>query len=136
MAAEAACSPVSIIGSHALALQITGDGALHDAAHIAYAVTAVAGQLARQGHHVETAQGFELAAPIGEIWPIIGQTGLAWLLSQHDEVDIGATLAETRWLTVEMDGVSRTQDELKCRNKGDLRDYLSGNFLPNERAAE
>jgi aspartyl-tRNA(Asn)/glutamyl-tRNA(Gln) amidotransferase subunit A len=60
---------------------------------IANAVAAVAGQLAR-GHHVETAQGFELAAPIGEIWPIIGQTGLAWLLSQHDEVDIDATLAE------------------------------------------
>ena len=58
---------------------------------IASAVAAVAEELAKQGHHVEPAHRFDLAWPISEIWPIISQTGLAWLLSRHTEVDLGPT---------------------------------------------
>jgi aspartyl-tRNA(Asn)/glutamyl-tRNA(Gln) amidotransferase subunit A len=63
---------------------------------IAHAVDAVAGELARQGHTVERDDAFDLAAPIVTVWPVISQTGLAWLLSQHDDADnrIAPTLLE------------------------------------------
>src|SRR5258708_4712307 len=51
---------------------------------ISRAVADVATEFANAGHHVEHAARFELARPIGEIWPIISNTGVAWLLSQHD----------------------------------------------------
>jgi aspartyl-tRNA(Asn)/glutamyl-tRNA(Gln) amidotransferase subunit A len=35
------------------------------------------------GHLVTTIQPFTLAAPLDNIWPVISQTGVAWLLSQH-----------------------------------------------------
>ncbi len=61
---------------------------------ITSAVAAVAGELAKQGHHVEQAQRFDLAQPISQIWPVISKTGLAWLLSQHPETDLGQDFAD------------------------------------------
>jgi aspartyl-tRNA(Asn)/glutamyl-tRNA(Gln) amidotransferase subunit A len=58
------------------------------------AVAAVAQKLAEQGHRVECVQRFDLAAAIGQVWPVINQTGVAWLLSQHGEAGIGTELAE------------------------------------------
>ena len=48
------------------------------------------------GYGIETADSFDLAAPIAEIWPVISQSGLAWLMSQHGDRDdlIGPALAE------------------------------------------
>jgi aspartyl-tRNA(Asn)/glutamyl-tRNA(Gln) amidotransferase subunit A len=54
---------------------------------IADAVAAVAIALARQGHRVETLEGFDLADPVAEAFPVISQAGLAWVLSQHGDVD-------------------------------------------------
>ncbi|MGD9920310.1 MAG: amidase [Pseudorhodoplanes sp.] len=63
---------------------------------IAAAVADVAAELARQGHSVETAGDFGLAAPIAEIWPVLSQSGVAWLMAQHGDRDdmIGPSLAE------------------------------------------
>ena len=61
---------------------------------IASAVAAVGVELTKQGHHVERAQRFDLAGPISEIWPVISQTGLAWLLSRHPEADLGQAFAD------------------------------------------
>jgi aspartyl-tRNA(Asn)/glutamyl-tRNA(Gln) amidotransferase subunit A len=52
-------------------------------AEIATSVAGAAANLASLGHHVEQAPGFDLAEPMDAIWPIISQTGVAWLLSQH-----------------------------------------------------
>lgn len=52
---------------------------------IAAAVDEVAAELERLGHSVDRADSFNLAAPIADIWPVISQTGLAWLLSQHKD---------------------------------------------------
>jgi aspartyl-tRNA(Asn)/glutamyl-tRNA(Gln) amidotransferase subunit A len=35
------------------------------------------------GLDIETISPFELAAPLGRVWPIISQTGVAWLLAQQ-----------------------------------------------------
>jgi aspartyl-tRNA(Asn)/glutamyl-tRNA(Gln) amidotransferase subunit A len=51
------------------------------------AVADIAAALERQGHLVERAENFNLAAPIAEAWPVISQTGLAWLLLQHPNGD-------------------------------------------------
>ena len=63
---------------------------------IASAVADIAAKLAGQGHDVETACDFDLAAPIAEIWPVISQSGLAWLMAQHADRDdlISPSLAE------------------------------------------
>lgn len=50
---------------------------------ISNAVARVAAALERQGHSVERADNFNLAAPIADVWPVISQTGLAWLLARH-----------------------------------------------------
>ena len=63
---------------------------------IGRAVSDVAAELANAGHNVEYASRFDLARPIGEIWPIISNTGVAWLLSQHGgtEQKVGPALTE------------------------------------------
>lgn len=50
---------------------------------ISNAVAEVAAALERHGHAVECADKFDLAAPIADVWPVISQTGLAWLLDRH-----------------------------------------------------
>jgi aspartyl-tRNA(Asn)/glutamyl-tRNA(Gln) amidotransferase subunit A len=37
------------------------------------------------GLDVETIASFNLAAPLARIWPIISQTGVAWLLGRHSD---------------------------------------------------
>jgi aspartyl-tRNA(Asn)/glutamyl-tRNA(Gln) amidotransferase subunit A len=37
------------------------------------------------GPDIETVSPFELAAPLGRIWPVISQTGVAWLLARHSD---------------------------------------------------
>ncbi len=37
------------------------------------------------GLEIETVSPFELAAPLGGIWPVISQTGVAWLLARHSD---------------------------------------------------
>jgi aspartyl-tRNA(Asn)/glutamyl-tRNA(Gln) amidotransferase subunit A len=37
------------------------------------------------GLDIETITPFGLAAPLGQIWPVISQTGVAWLLAQHPD---------------------------------------------------
>jgi aspartyl-tRNA(Asn)/glutamyl-tRNA(Gln) amidotransferase subunit A len=63
---------------------------------IATCVAEVAVALERQGHHVEHVTGFDLAAPISEVWPVITQTGIAWLMSRHGSANrkIGPALAD------------------------------------------
>ncbi|HWV51494.1 amidase [Pseudorhodoplanes sp.] len=63
---------------------------------IAAAVAEAAVSLAQRGHSVETAHDFDLAAPIADIWPVISETGAAWLMSLHGDRDdmIGPALAE------------------------------------------
>jgi aspartyl-tRNA(Asn)/glutamyl-tRNA(Gln) amidotransferase subunit A len=63
---------------------------------IASAVANVAAEMAGQGHSVEADHDFRLAAPIADIWPVISQSGLAWLMAQHGNRDemIGPKLAE------------------------------------------
>jgi aspartyl-tRNA(Asn)/glutamyl-tRNA(Gln) amidotransferase subunit A len=63
---------------------------------IAATVEDIAGDLVAKGHSVETAPDFDLAAPIAEIWPVVSQSGLAWLMAQHGDRDdmIGPALAE------------------------------------------
>src|SRR5262249_60961018 len=34
-------------------------------------------------HRVTQRAFFDLADPIGDIWPVVSQTGVAWLLSRH-----------------------------------------------------
>src|SRR5262249_56666029 len=52
---------------------------------IAASVAAAAAELDRQGHRVTEAKNFDLADMIGDIWPVVSQTGVAWLLSRHTE---------------------------------------------------
>ena len=52
-------------------------------AEIAASVAAGAAELERQGHHIEQFVRFDLAEPLDNIWPIVSQTGVAWLLSQY-----------------------------------------------------
>jgi len=63
---------------------------------ITLAVAEAADELKRQGHDVEQTESFDLAAPIADVWPIVSQTGLVWLLSQHKDAEsrIAPALAE------------------------------------------
>ncbi|MGV3634068.1 MAG: amidase [Pseudorhodoplanes sp.] len=63
---------------------------------IAASVAEIAERLAGQGHSVEMVEAFDLAAPIAEIWPVISQSGVAWLMARHGDQDdlIGPALAE------------------------------------------
>jgi aspartyl-tRNA(Asn)/glutamyl-tRNA(Gln) amidotransferase subunit A len=58
-------------------------------------VAAAALELERQRHHVEQLPRFDLAEPLGAIWPIISQTGVAWLLSRNSgwEEKVGPAIA-------------------------------------------
>jgi len=48
------------------------------------------------GLAVETLSHFDLAEPLAQVWPVISQTGVAWLLSQHAnwQEKVGAAIAE------------------------------------------
>jgi len=63
---------------------------------IASSVADIASDLARLGHQVEQDDHFALAEPIADIWPVISQAGLAWLMTQHGEPHdlIGPAIAE------------------------------------------
>ena len=75
-------------------------------------------QLRSSGHLVTTVQPFLLAEPLNTIWPVISQTGVAWLLSQHadwhdlvapeiaDMAVAGAGLAAPDYLTA-LDAISK-----------------------------
>src|SRR5262249_56979619 len=62
---------------------------------IAGGVAAAAAELDRQGHGVTQAAHFDLADAIGDIWPIVSQTGVAWLLSRHADWkgNVGSAIA-------------------------------------------
>jgi aspartyl-tRNA(Asn)/glutamyl-tRNA(Gln) amidotransferase subunit A len=62
---------------------------------IAASVAAAARVFERLGHKVEEAPRFDLADEVNEIWPVISQSGLAWLLAQHPgwQGKVGAALA-------------------------------------------
>jgi aspartyl-tRNA(Asn)/glutamyl-tRNA(Gln) amidotransferase subunit A len=48
------------------------------------------------GLSVETLPHFDLAEPLAQVWPVISQTGVAWLLVQHAawQGNVGAAIAE------------------------------------------
>jgi aspartyl-tRNA(Asn)/glutamyl-tRNA(Gln) amidotransferase subunit A len=50
---------------------------------IAASVALAARELERQGHQIEETSRFDLAEPLGDVWPVITQAGIAWLLSRH-----------------------------------------------------
>ncbi len=55
-------------------------------AQIAQSVAQAADNLARIGHRVEHCANFTMADPINElVWPVVGQTGLAWLLRDYPD---------------------------------------------------
>jgi len=58
---------------------------------ITASVAEVASRLRALGHHVENGAGFDLADPINAAWPVIAQTGLAWLMRDRLEqlADLG-----------------------------------------------
>jgi aspartyl-tRNA(Asn)/glutamyl-tRNA(Gln) amidotransferase subunit A len=58
-------------------------------------VAAAARVFERLGHRVVEAPRFDLADEVNEIWPVISQTGLAWLLARHPgwQHRVGAALA-------------------------------------------
>ena len=58
---------------------------------IAASVAEVASRLRALGHHVEDGASFDLADPINAAWPVIAQTGLAWLMWDQRErlADLG-----------------------------------------------
>ncbi len=62
---------------------------------IARSVAAAAATFARQSHAVEQLDNFTLAEPIGAIWPMLSETGVAWLMDQHPgrDGDIGPGVA-------------------------------------------
>jgi len=63
------------------------------------------------GLAIETLPNFDLAEPLAQVWPVISQTGVAWLLSQHAgwQGKVGAAIAE----------MAANGDQLKAR------DYLN-----------
>jgi len=65
-------------------------------AGIRAAIADVAARLASMGHHVRRAPRFDLARPVGDIWPVISCVGLHGLLSQHKDAEskIGPEIAE------------------------------------------
>jgi aspartyl-tRNA(Asn)/glutamyl-tRNA(Gln) amidotransferase subunit A len=62
---------------------------------IAASVSAVAVELEHQGHRIEQLPRFDLAEPLGAIWPIISQTGVAWLIAREAgwESKVGPAIA-------------------------------------------
>lgn len=76
---------------------------------IATSVAAAAQALERLGHGVEIASHFDLTALVDELWPVISQVGLSWLLEQHPDwrgrvgsaiaamADAGAAIGATRY---------------------------------------
>jgi aspartyl-tRNA(Asn)/glutamyl-tRNA(Gln) amidotransferase subunit A len=48
------------------------------------------------GLAIETLPHFDLAEPLAQVWPVISQTGVAWLLTQHPgwEVEVAPAIAE------------------------------------------
>jgi aspartyl-tRNA(Asn)/glutamyl-tRNA(Gln) amidotransferase subunit A len=48
------------------------------------------------GLAIETLPHFDLAEPLAQVWPVISQTGVAWLLTQHPgwEVEVATAIAE------------------------------------------
>jgi aspartyl-tRNA(Asn)/glutamyl-tRNA(Gln) amidotransferase subunit A len=50
---------------------------------IARSVAAAAAIFTTQGHQVARLDNFALAEPIGTIWPMLSETGVAWLMDQH-----------------------------------------------------
>ena len=54
---------------------------------IAASVAAAAAELDRQGHLMTQVAHFDVAEPIGDIWPVISQTGVAWLLSRSRRLE-------------------------------------------------
>jgi aspartyl-tRNA(Asn)/glutamyl-tRNA(Gln) amidotransferase subunit A len=54
---------------------------------IAQAVADTAELFKQASHRVEQAARFDLATPVGAIWPVISASGLAWLLSKHRDAD-------------------------------------------------
>jgi aspartyl-tRNA(Asn)/glutamyl-tRNA(Gln) amidotransferase subunit A len=61
---------------------------------IAASVAEAARNLSALGHRVEDGSGFALADGINAVWPIIAQTGVAWLMRDQPErlVDLGPDL--------------------------------------------
>lgn len=62
---------------------------------IARSVARIAETFAAQGHHVERLDAFALAEPIAAIWPVVSETGVAWLMDRHvgQDGDLGAAIA-------------------------------------------
>jgi aspartyl-tRNA(Asn)/glutamyl-tRNA(Gln) amidotransferase subunit A len=62
---------------------------------IARSVAMTAEAFAAQGHHVERLDNFILAEPIAAIWPVVAESGVAWLMDRHPgrDGDIGAVIA-------------------------------------------
>lgn len=62
---------------------------------IARSVTEAAATFAGLGHSVERLDDFDLAEPLGALWPIVAETGVAWLLDMHPGSDaiVGAAVA-------------------------------------------
>jgi aspartyl-tRNA(Asn)/glutamyl-tRNA(Gln) amidotransferase subunit A len=62
---------------------------------IARSVAAMAEAFVGQGHQVERLDDFALAEPIAAIWPVVSETGVAWLMDQHPgrDGDIGPAIA-------------------------------------------
>jgi aspartyl-tRNA(Asn)/glutamyl-tRNA(Gln) amidotransferase subunit A len=62
---------------------------------IARSVALTAEAFAARGHRVERLDDFALAEPIAAIWPVVSETGVAWLMDRHPgrDGDIGASVA-------------------------------------------
>jgi aspartyl-tRNA(Asn)/glutamyl-tRNA(Gln) amidotransferase subunit A len=52
---------------------------------VAASVAAAAQAFERLGHRVDEASRFDIAEPVNEVWPVISQVGLAWLLAQKED---------------------------------------------------
>jgi aspartyl-tRNA(Asn)/glutamyl-tRNA(Gln) amidotransferase subunit A len=63
--------------------------------NIARSVAAVAERFAGLGHGVERLDHFALAEPINAVWPVVSETGVAWLMDQHAgrDAEIGPGVA-------------------------------------------
>ncbi|MET0971480.1 MAG: amidase [Tardiphaga sp.] len=62
---------------------------------IARSVAMTAEAFAALGHDVQRLDHFALAEPIAAIWPVVAETGVAWLMDQHPgrDGDIGPAIA-------------------------------------------
>jgi aspartyl-tRNA(Asn)/glutamyl-tRNA(Gln) amidotransferase subunit A len=80
--ARAPFTPLDAAPRQRILFAPTFSGAPVDA-EIAASVAAAARALERAGHALEEARRFDLSEQLNELWPVIGQVGLAWLLAQH-----------------------------------------------------